>query len=73
MKKNAYMRLTTRDNILFGLPMNMERYKAVVFVSLPQLLTGLVVADEDHQATGLLPDLQLLEDADLTEIGERCV
>ena len=53
--------------------MNMERYKAVVFVSLPQLLTGLVVADEDHQATGLLPDLQLLEDADLTEIGERCV
>ncbi|WWC95346.1 hypothetical protein V866_002208 [Kwoniella sp. B9012] len=42
-----------RDNILFGLPLNIERYRAVCF------------------ATGLMPDLELLEDADLTEIGER--
>ncbi|ORX37959.1 P-loop containing nucleoside triphosphate hydrolase protein [Kockovaella imperatae] len=42
-----------RDNILFGLPMKEERYKAVVF------------------AVGLLPDLALLDDGDLTEIGER--
>nr|XP_019009148.1 ABC transporter ABCC.6 [Kwoniella pini CBS 10737]OCF47929.1 ABC transporter ABCC.6 [Kwoniella pini CBS 10737] len=42
-----------RDNILFGLPLNIDRYRAVCF------------------ATGLLPDLELLEDADLTEIGER--
>ncbi|WVQ75089.1 hypothetical protein IAR50_004698 [Cryptococcus sp. DSM 104548] len=42
-----------RDNITFGLPPDMERYKSVCF------------------ATGLMPDLELLEDADLTEIGER--
>nr|KIR85754.1 ABC transporter ABCC.6 [Cryptococcus tetragattii IND107] len=42
-----------RDNILFGLPLDMERYRSVCF------------------ATGLMPDLELLEDADLTEIGER--
>ncbi|WVN87012.1 uncharacterized protein L203_102188 [Cryptococcus depauperatus CBS 7841] len=42
-----------RDNILFGLPLNMERYRSVCY------------------ATGLMPDLELLEDADLTEIGER--
>ncbi|KIR56525.1 ABC transporter ABCC.6 [Cryptococcus gattii Ru294] len=42
-----------RDNILFGLPLDMERYRFVCF------------------ATGLMPDLELLEDADLTEIGER--
>nr|XP_019043278.1 ABC transporter ABCC.6 [Kwoniella bestiolae CBS 10118]OCF22208.1 ABC transporter ABCC.6 [Kwoniella bestiolae CBS 10118] len=42
-----------RDNILFGLPLDFERYRAVCF------------------ATGLMPDLELLEDADLTEIGER--
>ncbi|TYJ54700.1 hypothetical protein B9479_004639 [Cryptococcus floricola] len=42
-----------RDNITFGLPFDIERYKSVCF------------------ATGLMPDLELLEDADLTEIGER--
>ncbi|OXG17327.1 ABC transporter ABCC.6 [Cryptococcus neoformans Tu401-1] len=42
-----------RDNILFGLPLDIERYRSVCF------------------ATGLMPDLELLEDADLTEIGER--
>ncbi|EIW71721.1 hypothetical protein TREMEDRAFT_67926 [Tremella mesenterica DSM 1558] len=45
--------LSIRDNILFGLPMDMTRYREVLF------------------ATGLMPDLELLEDADLTEIGER--
>ncbi|WRT69478.1 uncharacterized protein IL334_006464 [Kwoniella shivajii] len=42
-----------RDNILFGLPLDMDRYRSVCF------------------ATGLMPDLELLEDSDLTEIGER--
>ncbi|WWC93054.1 uncharacterized protein L201_008018 [Kwoniella dendrophila CBS 6074] len=42
-----------RDNILFGLPLDIDRYRTVCF------------------ATGLMPDLELLEDADLTEIGER--
>ncbi|WWC65637.1 uncharacterized protein I303_108257 [Kwoniella dejecticola CBS 10117] len=42
-----------RDNILFGLPLNEDRYRSVCF------------------ATGLMPDLELLEDGDLTEIGER--
>lgn len=62
---------TRSENILFGLPMNEERYRAVLFVGrIPlsherSLLT--------HQAVGLLPDLDLLEDSDLTEIGERWV
>ncbi|WVQ96554.1 hypothetical protein IAU59_003659 [Kwoniella sp. CBS 9459] len=42
-----------RDNILFGAPLDIERYRVVC------------------HATGLLPDFKLLEDADLTEIGER--
>ncbi|KAK4686657.1 hypothetical protein P7C73_g3466, partial [Tremellales sp. Uapishka_1] len=45
--------LSIRDNILFGLPLNMERYARVI------------------HACGLLPDLNHLEDGDLTEIGER--
>ena len=47
--------LTYRDNILFGLPFDVERYRQVLF------------------AAGLLPDLAILDDSDLTQIGERYV
>ncbi|KAL7420090.1 hypothetical protein Q5752_005055 [Cryptotrichosporon argae] len=45
--------LSICENIQFGLPLNVERYQAVL------------------HACGLLPDLHILEDGDLTEIGER--
>jgi hypothetical protein len=32
-----------------------------------------MVAELTDQACGLLPDLEILEDSDLTEIGERYV
>lgn len=57
--------LTFRENVLFGLPMNPERYKRVIFVSVCWNVMPTV------QAVGLLPDLAILEDSDLTEIGER--
>jgi len=47
--------LTCRDNILFGLPFDVGRYRQVLF------------------AAGLLPDLAILDDSDLTQIGERYV
>jgi ABC-type multidrug transport system fused ATPase/permease subunit len=44
---------TLRENILFGLPMDKERYEAVL------------------SACQLTHDLSLLDNGDLTEIGER--
>ncbi|KDR71589.1 hypothetical protein GALMADRAFT_792794 [Galerina marginata CBS 339.88] len=44
-----------RDNILFNLPYNRDRYKKTL------------------EACALLSDLEILEDGDLTEIGERGV
>lgn len=58
-----------RENILFGLPMNEERYKDVIHASSAVCLV--TIADNSSQASGLVPDLELMEDADLTEIGER--
>lgn len=48
--------------------MHVERYKRVINVSRSQSLRSFAA---DRQATGLLPDLEILEDGDLTEIGER--
>lgn len=47
----------------------MARYKEVIFVGNSTLEPKL----NTTQAVGLLPDLEILEDADLTEIGERQV
>lgn len=44
---------TLRDNILFGMPMNQEKYQQVL------------------KASQLTYDLDLLENGDMTEIGER--
>jgi ATP-binding cassette subfamily C (CFTR/MRP) protein 1 len=44
---------TVRDNILFGLPYNEEKYNKVI------------------EACSLTHDLKILEDGDMTEIGER--
>lgn len=46
------MNQTVRDNILFGLPYDEERYKRVI------------------DACCLEHDLGMLEDGDMTEIGE---
>ena len=42
-----------KDNILFGYPLEEERYRAVI------------------ECCALLPDLEMLEDGDATEIGAR--
>ncbi|PVF92969.1 hypothetical protein CPB86DRAFT_743436 [Serendipita vermifera] len=47
--------LTIQDNILFGSPMDQERYNQVL------------------ECCALRPDLKILEDGDLTEIGARGV
>ncbi|CAG8710862.1 16598_t:CDS:2, partial [Acaulospora colombiana] len=47
--------LTIQDNILFGSPMDQERYNQVL------------------ECCALKPDLKILEDGDLTEIGARGV
>nr|GAT50189.1 ABC protein [Mycena chlorophos] len=47
------MNATLRENVLFGLPFNEDRYWKVM------------------ETACLLPDLQLLADGDLTEIGEK--
>jgi hypothetical protein len=51
--------------------MDFERYRAVIFVSLPNDAFHRSPNDTDLKAVGLLPDLEILDDADLTEIGER--
>jgi ABC-type multidrug transport system fused ATPase/permease subunit len=47
--------LTIQDNILFGSPMDQERYNQVL------------------ECCALKPDMDILEDGDLTEIGARGV
>ena len=69
---NANMMLIDAlDNILFDLPYVEERYQKTLEVR--HALAQAILADTIPKACALLSDLEILEDGDESEIGERGV